>query len=71
MGFIGSKKNTLAQQENRINALQYEQSTYGSVKQVVYGTNMVCGNVIDNTDFTAIEHRSTVKMGKGGASNQL
>lgn len=68
MGFIGSKKNTLAQQENRINALQYEQSTYGSVKQVVYGTNMVCGNVIDNTDFTAIEHRSSVKMGKGGAS---
>ena len=68
MGFTGSKKNTLAQQENRINALQYEQSTYGATKQVVYGTNMICGNLIDNTDFTAIEHKSTVKMGKGGAS---
>lgn len=68
MGFTRSKKSTLAQEENRVNALQYEQSTYGTTKQVVYGTNKICGNLIDNTDFTAIEHRSSVKMGKGGQS---
>jgi len=69
MGFIRSNKSTLAQEESRINAIQYEQSTYGSTKQVVYGTQKVCGNLIDNTDFTAIEHKSSVKMGKGGQSS--
>lgn len=68
MGFIRNKKSSLAQEESRLNAIQYEQSTYGTTKQVVYGTNKICGNLIDNVDFTAIEHKSSVKMGKGGQS---
>ena len=70
MGFImGSSKNSLAKEESRISSLQYEQSTYGTTKQVVYGTNRICGNLIDNTDFTAIEHRERVKTGKGGQNS--
>ena len=70
MGFItGSSKSSLAKEESRISSLQYEQSTYGTTKQVVYGTNRICGNLIDNTDFTAIEHKNKVKMGKGGQSS--
>ena len=67
MGF-SSNKNTLAKEESRLNAIQYSQSTYGTTKQIVYGTNNICGNLIDSVDFTAIEHKSSVKMGKGGAS---
>lgn len=68
MGFVKSNKSSLAQEESRINAIQYEQSTFGTTKSVLYGTNRICGNVIDNVDFTAIEHKQTQKMGKGGAS---
>lgn len=68
MGFVKSNKSSLAKEESRISSLQYEQSTYGTTKQIVYGTNRICGNLIDNTDFTAIEHKSKVKMGKGGQS---
>lgn len=69
MGFVRSNTNSLAKEESRISSLQYEQSTYGTTKQVVYGTNRICGNLIDNTDFTAIEHKQKVKMGKGGQSS--
>lgn len=68
MGFTaaGSNNNSLAKEESRISSLQYEQSTYGTTKQVVYGTNRICGNLIDNTDFTVIPHRQQQRMGKGG-----
>lgn len=69
MGFVRSNTSSLAKEESRISSLQYEQSTYGTTKQVVYGTNRICGNLIDNTDFTAIEHKQKVKMGKGGQSS--
>lgn len=69
MGFVRSNTSSLAKEESRISSLQYEQSTYGTTKQVVYGTNRICGNLIDNTDFTAIEHKEKVKMGKGGQSS--
>lgn len=69
MGFFRSNTSSLAKEESRISSLQYEQSTYGTTKQVVYGTNRICGNLIDNTDFTAIEHKQKVKMGKGGQSS--
>ncbi len=74
MGFIRNKntnQSTLSQEENRISSLQYEQSTYGTAKPVIYGTNRVCGNLIDNTDFTAVPHFETSRMGgKGGSQKQ-
>lgn len=69
MGFVSKSSNSLAKEESRISTLQFEQSTYGTTKQVVYGTNRICGNLIDNTDFKAIEHKNKVKMGKGGQSS--
>lgn len=71
MGFSTGSSSSLAKEENRVNALQYEQSTFGTTKQVVYGTNNICGNLIDNTDFTAIPHiTKTQTGGKGGGGGQ-
>jgi hypothetical protein len=68
MGFFGNKQ-SMSQEEPRINALKYEQSTFGATKSVVYGTNRICGNVIDSVDFTAVAHTETQRMGKGGQSS--
>lgn len=70
MGFQSNNNSSLAKEENRINSLQYEQSTFGTTKQVLYGTNMICGNLIDNTDFTPIAHSSSQGTGKGGGGGQ-
>jgi len=68
MGFLfGNNKESISTTEPRINALKYEQSTFGAVKSVVYGTNRICGNIMDSVDFTAIAHTtSTPQGGKGG-----
>ena len=70
MGFFRrNNNNALSDNEPRFNALKYEQSTYGAAKPVLYGTNRLCGNIIDSTDFKAVEHKETTRMGKGGQSN--
>ena len=57
----------MSQTEPRINALKYEQSTFGACKTVVYGTNRICGNIIDSVDFQSIQHvERTQQAGKGG-----
>lgn len=67
MGAIFGGKSTISHEENRINALQVQQSTYGTVIPVVFGTNRVAGNLIDYMDFTAIPHtKTTTSGGKGG-----
>lgn len=68
MGFLFGKKDNdaISQSEPRINAITYEQSTFGAVKNVVYGTNRVCGNIIDSVDFTVIGHTTETSSGKGG-----
>lgn len=71
MGFLFKKKESISTTEPRINALKYEQSTFGAVKNVVYGTNRVCGNILDSIDFTAIAHTETTQVGgKGGGQTQ-
>lgn len=68
MGFLNKKNNSaVAQNEPRLNAVKFEQSTFGAAKSVVYGTNRITGNVIDNVDFTTISHTETQKVGKGGS----
>lgn len=68
MGFQRQNtQTTVSQEEPRINALKYEQSTFGATKSVVYGTNRVCGNIIDSVDFTSIAHTTTTG---GGAAAQ-
>lgn len=68
MGFLfGNKNDAISTTEPRINALKYEQSTFGAVKSVVYGTNRICGNIMDSVDFTPIAHTTTAaQSGKGG-----
>lgn len=66
MGFFGQKKESISKKEPRLNSIKYEQSTFGATKAVLYGTNRLCGNIIDSVDFKATAHKNTVKMGKGG-----
>lgn len=66
-GIFGGGGSTISHEENRINALQIQQSTYGTVIPVIFGTNRVAGNLIDYMDFTAIPHtKTTTSGGKGG-----
>lgn len=67
MGFQTDTSSSMSQSEPRINALKYEQSTFGACKSVVYGTNRICGNIIDSVDFQSIQHvERTQQQGKGG-----
>lgn len=72
MGFNKNSGSAVAQNEPRLNAIKFEQSTHGATKAVIYGTNRICGNVIDNVDFTSIAHTTTTsqRVGKGGSQNQ-
>nr|DAO85794.1 MAG TPA: tail protein [Bacteriophage sp.] len=71
MGFVTKNNNSaVAQNEPRLNAVKFEQSTFGAAKTVVYGTNRITGNVIDNVDFTTISHTETQRVGKGGSQKQ-
>ena len=69
MGFFGQKQDSISKKEPRLNSLKYEQSTFGATKAVLYGTNRLCGNIIDSVDFKATAHKNTVKMGKGGGQS--
>ena len=73
-GLFSKNKNNapIAKQGNRINAIQIQQSTYGAVEAVVYGTNRLAGDIIDYIDFKAIAHTTSVAQssgGKGGGSS--
>ena len=70
MGFNKNSGSAVAQNEPRLNAIKFEQSTHGATKAVIYGTNRICGNVIDNVDFTSIAHTTSQRVGKGGSQNQ-
>lgn len=65
MGFQRQKTQAVSQTEPRINALKYEQSTFGATKSVVYGTNRICGNIIESVDFVSTAHTTSGgRMGK-------
>lgn len=67
MGFQKQRTQAVSQTEPRINALKYEQSTFGATKSVVYGTNRICGNIIESVDFVSTAHTTSGgRMGKGG-----
>lgn len=65
-GMFG-KKSTISNTETKIGSLQIQKSTYGGVIPVVFGTNMLAGNLLDYIDFTPIAHTTTTHSGgKGG-----
>jgi len=47
---------------------QINTASYGEVVPEILGTTRVSGNIIDYEDFTAHEHKSTTRTGKGGGS---
>nr|WP_285365534.1 phage tail protein [Veillonella nakazawae] len=47
---------------------QINTASYGEVVPEILGTTRVSGNIIDYDDFTAHEHKSTTKAGKGGGA---
>lgn len=67
MGGLFGGGSTISHEESRINALRIQQSTYGAVIPIVFGTTRITGNFLDYDDFTAIPHTTTQSSGgKGG-----
>ena len=67
MGFLFRGKNTTSRAD-MIADFQINTASYGEVVPEILGTTRVSGNIIDYDDFTAHEHKSTTKAGKGGGS---
>lgn len=67
MGGLFGKSSTISNTETAIGSLQLQTSTYGGVIPVVFGTNLLAGNLLDYVDFTQIPHTTTTRSGgKGG-----
>lgn len=67
MGFLFRGKSTTSRAD-MIADFQINTASYGEVVPEILGTTRVSGNIIDYDDFTAHEHRSTTKAGKGGGA---
>ena len=63
---MGGKSSTISTSEQRILSLQVQQSSQGLTLPVVYGRTRIAGNLVWYGDFTAIEHTTTTRSGKGG-----
>ena len=67
MGFLFRGKRTTSRAD-MIADFQINTASYGEVVPEILGTTRVSGNIIDYDDFTAHEHKSTTKAGKGGGA---
>ncbi|MDY6225017.1 phage tail protein [Veillonella caviae] len=67
MGFFSRGRNT-TNRADLIGDFQINTASYGEVVPEILGTTRVSGNIIDYEDFTAHEHKSTTRTGKGGGS---
>ena len=67
MGFLFRGKSTTSRAD-MIADFQINTASYGEVVPEILGTTRVSGNIIDYDDFTAHEHKSTTKAGKGGGA---
>ena len=67
MGFLFRGKSTTSRAD-MIADFQINTASYGEVIPEILGTTRVSGNIIDYDDFTAHEHKSTTKAGKGGGA---
>ena len=68
MGFLFSRGKNTTNRADMIADFQINTASYGEVVPEILGTTRVSGNVIDYDDFTAHEHQSTTRTGKGGGS---
>lgn len=67
MGFLFRGKSTTSRAD-MIADFQINTASYGEVVPEILGTTRVSGNIIDYDDFTAHEHKSTTRTGKGGGA---
>ena len=67
MGFLFRGKSTTSRAD-MIADFQINTASYGEVVPEILGTTRVSGNIIDYEDFTAHEHKTTTRTGKGGRS---
>ena len=68
MGFLFSKGKNTTSRADMIADFQINTASYGEVVPEILGTTRVSGNIIDYEDFTAHEHKTTTRTGKGGRS---
>ena len=66
MGLFRGHNTTI--RENKISGFTVSTAEYGSTVPEILGTTRISPNVIYYDDFTAHEHRSSQKSGKGGGS---
>jgi hypothetical protein len=62
------KTASVSSKESRLSTFLITSSSYGACLNVVFGTNMISGTIIDYDDFTAIAHTTTTKSGGKGGS---
>lgn len=68
MGFLFHRGKNTTSRADIIADFQINTASYGEVVPEILGTTRVSGNIIDYEDFTAHEHRTTTRTGKGGGS---
>lgn len=68
MGFLFSRGRNTTNRADMIADFQINTASYGEVVPEILGTTRVSGNIIDYEDFTAHEHRTSTRTGKGGGS---
>lgn len=68
MGFLFSRGRNTTNRADMIADFQINTASYGEVVPEILGTTRVSGNIIDYEDFTAHEHKTTTRTGKGGGS---
>ena len=68
MGFLFHKGKNTTSRADMIADFQINTASYGEVVPEILGTTRVSGNIIDYEDFTAHEHKTTTRTGKGGGS---
>ena len=68
MGFLFHRGKNTTSRADMIADFQINTASYGEVVPEILGTTRVSGNIIDYEDFTAHEHKTTTRTGKGGSS---
>lgn len=68
MGFLIHRGKNTTSRADMIADFQINTASYGEVVPEILGTTRVSGNIIDYEDFTAHEHKTTTRTGKGGGS---
>lgn len=69
---FSAKKQTIANEEQRVGALRIQSSAYGLCIPLVWGTTRVSGNLVWYGDFAATAHTSKEEVGgKGGGGGSV